>query len=263
MMTAADSTSATPVRAGHAGRRGLVFGGGTGIGLACAQALVAAGGHVVISGRREAPLAAAAARDPDHISYVTGDAARESDVRRVVQYAGDKLGGLDAVVVSAGTSGITGITSASLEEFTTIVNGNLLPAFLALRYSADHLIAMRGAFIAISSIYGLVGMRERAAYSAAKAGIIGMVRSAALDLAERGVTVNAICPGFIETELALEIASREKDPEAVLKMRRAMHPIPRAGTTAEIGAFAAFLASPAGAWITGQALPVDGGYTAR
>ena len=184
-------------------------------------------------------------------------------MRRVVQYAGDKLGGLDAVVVSAGTSGITGITSASLEEFTTIVNGNLLPVFLALRNSADHLIAMRGAFIAISSIYGLVGMRERAAYSAAKAGVIGMVRSAALDLAERGVTVNAICPGFIETELALEIASREKDPEAVLKMRRAMHPIPRAGTTSEIGAFAAFLASPAGAWITGQALPVDGGYTAR
>jgi NAD(P)-dependent dehydrogenase (short-subunit alcohol dehydrogenase family) len=247
------------------GRRSLVIGGGTGIGLACARALCADDGRVFLSGRREAPLVTAAASlSPAKVGYATGDATEEEDMKRVVAEALEFLGTLDTVVVSAGSCGITGVMDTTLAEFSRIVNGNLFPVFLAIRHTAQHLIqSQRGSFIAISSMYGLVGQRERTAYSAAKGGTNGLIRSIALALADKGVRANAICPGFIETDLAMEMISREDDPEAVLRARRIMHPIPRAGTTDDIGAMAAFLASDGAAWITGQAFPVDGGYTAR
>jgi NAD(P)-dependent dehydrogenase (short-subunit alcohol dehydrogenase family) len=246
------------------GRRSLIIGGGTGIGLACARALSAEDGRVFLSGRREAPLAEAAAFAPARIAYATGDATDEQDMQRVVARALEFLHELDTVVVCAGMSGVTGVQDSSLAEFSRIVNGNLFPVFLAARYTAQHLISSgRGSLIAISSIYGLVGSRRRAAYSAGKAGINGMIRSIALDLADKGVRVNAICPGFIETQFSLDMVSREADPVAVLAQRRAMHPIPRAGTSEEVAAMAVFLASDGAAWITGQTYAVDGGYTAR
>src|SRR5258708_387689 len=247
------------------GRRTLVLGGGTGIGLACARALRANGGRVFLWGRGEGPLVTAAARlSPAEVGYATGDATDEEDVKRVVAEALEFLGTLDTVVVSAGACGVTGVVDTTLAEFSRIVNGNLFPMFLAIRHTAPHLMqSQRGSFIAISSMYGLVGQPERTAYSAAKGGMNGMIRSIALALADKGVRANAICPGFIETDLSMEMISREDDPQAVLKAPRRMHPIPRAGTTDDIGAMAAFLASDGAAWITGQAFLVDGGYTAR
>ena len=85
----------------------------------------------------------------------------------------------------------------------------------------------------------------------------------ALDLADKGVRANAICPGFVETELSLEMISRESDPAATLQKRRSMHPIPRSGRLEEVGEAAVYLASDAAAWTTGQYLAVDGGYTVR
>ena len=117
--------------------------------------------------------------------------------------------------------------------------------------------------IVISSTFGLVGHRERAAYCAAKAGVIGLVRSAALDFADKGVRVNAICPGYVETPLALEVAQREPDPQAHLQVRRTMHPIPRAGRLDEMAELAVYLASDCAAFVTGQAIAIDGGYSAR
>jgi NAD(P)-dependent dehydrogenase (short-subunit alcohol dehydrogenase family) len=93
--------------------------------------------------------------------------------------------------------------------------------------------------------------------------VVGLVRSAALDLATKNVRVNALCPGFVETELALEIASRAPDPAAALHQRRTMHPMPRSGLAEEIAEAAVYLASDRAAWTTGQAIAVDGGFTAR
>ena len=114
-------------------------------------------------------------------------------------------------------------------------------------------------------MYALVGQYERVAYCGAKAGMIGMVRSMALDIADgrTNVRVNAIAPGFIETELSRGIAAQEPDPEAAMRTRRAMHAIPRAGPPEEIGEAAAYLASDAASFITGQCLTLDGGYTVR
>jgi NAD(P)-dependent dehydrogenase (short-subunit alcohol dehydrogenase family) len=243
-------------------KRALIWGGGSGIGFGCAEALAAAGARVFIASRSADRLASAAAR-LGGCGFAAGDATLQADVARVTARAVKHLCGLDTLVVSAGAAGSTPTGATPLPEFRRILDGNLLPLFLAVQPALPHLLERGGAVIAISSVYGLVGQRERVAYCAAKSGVIGMVRAMALDLAERRVRVNAICPGFIETELAREVASRESDPEAALAARRGMHPIPRAGTPAEIGAAAVWLASEDSVWITGQAITIDGGYTAR
>lgn len=248
------------------GKRALIYGGGTGLGHACAAAMAAEGAAVFLSGRRPEPLARAAAALSARAKagYEPGDATLEPDVERVTQAAIDFLGGLDTLVISAGTSGITPILSATLAEFRAICEANLTSTFLACRHGAPHMVrGGNGSIIAISSIFGLVGEVERVAYCASKHGVVGLVRAAALDLAATGVRINAICPGFVETELAREIAARAPDPEAALRKRRTMHPIPRSGLAEEIAEAAVYLASDRAAWTTGQAIAVDGGYTAR
>ena len=248
------------------GKRALVYGGGSGLGYACAAAMAAEGAAVFLSGRRREPLAKAAGTlsATGKAGYEPGDATLEADVQRVTQAAVQFLGGLDTMVISAGTSGITPILSATLQEFRAICDANLTSTFLACRYGAPHMVANgNGSIIAISSIFGLVGEVERVGYCASKHGVIGLVRAAALDLAPKGVRINALCPGFVETELAREIASRAPDPEAALNKRRNMHPIPRSGLAEEIAEAAVYLASDRAAWTTGQAIAIDGGYTAR
>jgi NAD(P)-dependent dehydrogenase (short-subunit alcohol dehydrogenase family) len=248
------------------GKRALVYGGGTGIGFACAQAMLREGAAVFISSRREAVLRKAVAQlSPDgRAGYATGDATVATDVERVTEAAAGFLVGLDTLVVSSGAGGRTPAAQTNPDEFQRIIDGNLRPLFLAVRYAAQHLLASGTAsVIVIGSMYGLVGQRERVAYCGAKAGVMGMVRAMALDFADQGIRVNTICPGFIETELALGILGQEHDPATALRIRRAMHPIPRGGQPEEIGEAAVYLASDAAAFMTGQALVLDGGYTIR
>jgi NAD(P)-dependent dehydrogenase (short-subunit alcohol dehydrogenase family) len=248
------------------GKRVLIYGGGTGIGFACAEAMVREGAGVFISSRRESVIKEAAERLRQHgkAGYEAGDATSVNDVRRVTSAALLFLGGLDTIVVSAGAGGRTPIFDADPDEFQRITDHTLRPAFLAMRYAAEHLIAAGGAsVIIISSTYGLVGQRERAAYCAAKHGVIGLVKSAALDFADKAVRVNAICPGYVETPLSIEVAKVEADPEAALEAKRRMHPIPRAGRLEEMGELAVYLASDLAAFVTGQAIAIDGGYSTR
>lgn len=248
------------------GKRALVYGGGTGIGLACAEAMAAEGAKVWISSRRENVLKEATAQlsKIGEAGYMAGDATSVDDVKRVTAAAAQAMGGLDTIVVSAGAGGRTPITDTDPDEFQRIIDHTLRPAFLAMRYGAEHLLAAgKASVIIISSTYGLVGQRERAGYCAAKHGVIGLVKSAALDFAERGVRVNAICPGFVDTPLAIEVAKLEADPEAALAAKRRMHPIPRAGKLEEMGELAVYLASDLSAFVTGQAIGIDGGYSVR
>lgn len=244
----------------------MVYGGGTGIGFACAEAMVREGASAVISSRRESVLRDSAEKLRTHgkAGWEAGDATSNKDVERVTAAAVYFLGGLDTIIVSAGAGGRTPIFDTDPAEFQRIIDHNLRPVFLAMRYAAEHLVAAKGAsVIAISSTYGLVGHIERAAYCAAKAGVIGLVKAAALDFAEKQVRVNAICPGYVETPLSIEIAQQESDPEAALEAKRRMHPIPRGGRLEEMGELAVYLASDLSAFVTGQAIAIDGGYSAR
>jgi NAD(P)-dependent dehydrogenase (short-subunit alcohol dehydrogenase family) len=174
------------------------------------------------------------------------------------------MGGIDVVIISAGVGGVTPIDTTTLGEFRRICDGNVLPVFLACRYALPYLRRSdRGAIIVISSMFGVVGYRDRVAYCASKAAVIGMVKALALDLAPYRITVNAICPGFIDTELARVVLAQEPDPDAALVARAASTPMGRVGRTEEIGALAVHLASDGAAWTTGQQFIVDGGYTAQ
>jgi len=247
-----------------AGRKALVIGGGTGIGLASAKALLHEGASVFLSGRRADRLRAATdpRAQPGKVSWHAGDAVQASEVARVVERAVAFLGGLDTLVVSAGATDVASVFDVRPERFDAVMAGNLNPVYLGAHYAAPHLVASgSGSVIAISSAYGVIGQRERLAYSTAKAGIIGMVRSMALDFAPHNVRVNAISPGVIETELFFATLQREADPEAMLQTRRAMHPIGRTGKPEEVAAVVVLLASAGGGFITGQNIVVDGGMT--
>ncbi len=249
-----------------AGKKALIYGGGTGIGLACAEAMAREGAAVFLSGRRDAVLRTAAEglKALGKASYAAGDATLPEDVQRVTAAAAEFMGGIDTIVVSAGAGGRTPIFDTPVEEYRRIIDHSLLPPFLAMRFGAEHLLAAgKASVIVISSMFGLVGQYERAGYSAGKAGVIGLVKATALDFAAKGVRVNAMCPGFVETPLALEVVRLEPNPEAVLEAKRRMHPIPRAGKLEEMGELAVYLASDLSAFMTGQAIAIDGGYTTR
>ena len=249
-----------------AGKRGLIYGGGTGIGLACAEALSREGATIFLSGRREAVLqkSAVALGEFGKAGFAAGDATSSSDVQRVTQAAAEFMGGIDTLIISAGAGGRTPIFDTDPDEFQRIMDNTLRPVFLAVRFASKHLLAAgAGSVIAISSTYGLVGHRERVAYCGAKAGVNGMIRALALDFADKGVRANAICPGFIETPLSIQVTNLEPDPAATIKAKRLMHPIPRAGRLEEVGALAVYLASDLSAFLTGQAIAIDGGYSTR
>lgn len=248
------------------GKKALVYGGGTGIGFAIAQALAQEGSSVFLSGRRKTVLddAVAQLKPIGKAGRAAGDASAKEDVQRVTAEACDFLGGLDTLVMSAGAAGRTSIFDSEPEEFQRIMDHTLMPAFLSVRYAAAHLLAAgKASVIIISSTFGLVGRAERVAYCGAKAGVIGMVKSMALDFAPHNVRVNAICPGYVETPLSLEVAQAEPDPQAAIQAKRLMHPIPRAGRLDEMGELAVYLASDPSAFMTGQAIAIDGGYSSR
>jgi NAD(P)-dependent dehydrogenase (short-subunit alcohol dehydrogenase family) len=246
------------------GRKALIWGGGTGLGRACAEAYVREGAAVFLTGRREAKLAEAAGklRGQGGVAHATGDIVVEDDVKRVTEAAAKAMGGLDTVLVSSGTSSRGAAYDAKVEDVRRILDLNVTGTFLAVRWASAALMASgEGAVVAIASTTGIAAMRERVAYAASKAAVIGMVRAMALDFADKGVRVNAISPSLVMTELAHEMIGREPDPAAALAARRALHPMGRLGEPEEIAAAAVYLASRESAWMTGHNLVIDGGLT--
>jgi NAD(P)-dependent dehydrogenase (short-subunit alcohol dehydrogenase family) len=245
------------------GRRALIYGGGTGLGLACAEAMLASGATVFITGRRIDKLRETQSLlGTDRLGLASGDFTLEADVASVTEAAVDFLGGIDTLVVSSGTSAIGSILTTSRAQFEEVITTNLVGPFLALRSVVPHLIrSAPSSIILIASVVAVAAMKDRVAYISSKAGLLGMTRALALDLAEHQVRVNAISPSLVLTELAQEILSREADGPATLARRHAQHPLGRLGKPQEIGATAVYLASTDSGWMTGQNLVIDGGLS--
>ena len=201
-------------------RRVLVTGGGTGIGLAIARAFAAAGEGVTISGRREAPLRAAAAAGG--FDWITADVTCEDDMPRLFARP------FDVVVANAGSGQPAKIADLTLAQWNATLAVNLTGTFLTFRAALAGMPA-GGRLIALASTASLQGGAAIPAYAAAKHGVLGLVRSVAQDVARRGITCNAICPGFVDTDMA-HLGARKK-PVVVL------HPcLERAGGPDEPGA---------------------------
>lgn len=240
------------------GRRVLVTGGGSGVGADLARGFSAAGAEVVIAGRREAALARVAAGLP-RVRAVVADVTDEAAVRAMFRAAGR----CDVVIANAGAADSAPFGRTSLAQWNAMIAVNLTGVFLTFREGLAQMDGW-GRLIAVASTAGLKGYAKIAPYAAAKHGVVGMVRSLALEVARREVTVNAICPGFLDTEMTdrtvgviVEKTGRtEAEARAALM---AMSPQNRLYRPEEVTAAALWLCGPGAEGVNGQAIAISGG----
>jgi 3-oxoacyl-[acyl-carrier protein] reductase len=243
-----------------AGQVALVTGASRGIGAAIARELAAAGATVVVNyasspDAAEAVVAGISAAGGQAWAH-RADVAEEEQVEAMVKAVLEKEGRLDVLVNNAGITRDGLLMRMKSTDWQSVLDLNLTGVFLCTRaVSRTMLKARSGRIINITSVVGLMGNPGQANYSAAKAGVIGLTRSSAAEFASRGVTVNAVAPGFIESDMTAEL-----DKEPIL---RAI-PLGRMGQPAEVAGAVRFLAAdPAAAYMTGQVLQVDGGMVMR
>src|SRR3974377_2042574 len=241
----------------------LITGAASGMGLAAAQAFAAEGAAVALADVNEAAARAAAEQliAAGHKAIaVRCDVADEAQVKAMVEQTVSALGRLDAAFNNAGIqSPVAEVADASGEEFERVNGVNLRGVWNCMKYE---LLQMReqgsGAIVNNSSLGGIVGLPGRAAYHAGKHGVLGLTKSAALEYAAKGIRINAVCPGIIDTPMVAGMQATQAD--AMKEMMKDV-PIGRLGRAEEIADAVVWLCSPGATFVIGQALAVDGGYT--
>lgn len=246
------------------GKIAVVTGGGRGIGRFIAEGLAQFGATVVLCGRTEATLhdAAVAMRAGGaDVSAEVADVAVESDVIRLRDAALARHGRIDVLVNNAGINPIyRGIEKTSLADWQNIIDVNLTGVFLCCKYLGGAMAeAGSGSVITVSSVAGHVGLTRSVPYCATKGGVELLTKALALDWARKGVRVNTIAPGYFETDLTQGMRENAQLSGRLLERT----PQARFGVAGDIVGAAVFLASPASAYMTGQSLIVDGGWTAE
>lgn len=237
-----------------AGKTALVTGASGGIGGAIARAFHQQGATVAISGTRRDALDQLAGELADRVHVLPCNLADMADVERLVPASEEAMGKLDVLVANAGITRDNLLVQLRDEDWDELVAVNLTAAFRLMRAAVRGMMRRRfGRVIGISSVVGVTGNPGQANYTATKAGLIGMIKSIAGEYAKRGVTANAIAPGFIATAMTDKL--NDKQREAIL----ARVPAGRLGSAAEVAAAAVFLVSEEAAYVTGQTLHVNGG----
>ena len=239
------------------GKTVLVTGGGSGLGFAIAKAVVAAGAKVIILGRRKDMLQNTCVQLGGKASYKVFDLAQMEQIPSLVEEIEMTMGPVDVLVNNAGINLKKDIVDTTDKEFVNIVQVNQVAVFALTREVAKKMITRKaGNIIMISSMAAKYGIPKVIAYTAAKSAIEGMTRSLAVDLSPRGIRVNCIAPGFIETPMSA--AAFNADPERKKRVL-ARTPMGCLGTPEDVGLAAVYLASDAAKYITGIVLTVDGG----
>jgi NAD(P)-dependent dehydrogenase (short-subunit alcohol dehydrogenase family) len=242
----------------------IVTGSSKGIGLGIARIFHREGAKVVVTCRTEAE----GSKIADELGSATGDAVfirtdvtKSGDIRNMIQYAIETYGKLDILVNNAGYHLSKNAEQTSEEEWEFIQETNLRSTFLCSKYAMPYLKKTKGNIINISSMVGVVGQPNAAAYSATKGGQIAMTKNMAIDFAPHGVRVNVVCPGWIQTPLVEDWFGQQDDPDTARKYLYSQHPLGRIGTIEECGYLAAFIASDEALFITGARFDIDGGVT--
>jgi 3-hydroxybutyrate dehydrogenase len=264
------------IRAGGlAGKVAIVTGSTSGIGLGIAQAFAEAGIHLMLNGfgdKAEIERTRMGFEETHRIktAYSAADMSRPADIVRMVEDARRLLGPVDVLVNNAGIQHVEAIETFPVAKWDAIIAINLSSAFHAMRAVLPDMKARKwGRIINMSSAHGLVASPFKSAYVAAKHGIVGLTKTVALETAEHGITVNAICPGYVLTPLVQKqipetAKARGLTEEQVVKtVLLHAQPTRQFVTTEQIGALSVFLCGEAAASITGTALPIEGGWTAQ
>lgn len=243
-------------------RVALITGGNRGIGLAAAHLFAAEGAKVTILARDQAKGEEEAKQIPN-ATFVRGDVAKAEDCRRAVEETIQKHGVLDVLVNCAGIIYRNRtVEQTTEEEWDATFDVNVKGTFLMCKHAMPFLRERRGSIVNVASYVGLVGFAKASAYAASKAAIVNLTRSMALDHAREGVRVNAVCPGSVDTEMIHDAWRKYGDVEEAQRVWAEKHPIGRIARAEEVAQAILFLASEDASFITGVALPVDGGVTA-
>ena len=247
------------MRVDLSGQTAIVTGASRGLGKAMALALAANGALVTCVARNEEKLKETVAEIEaagGKAEFAVCDVANRESVDKVVDDVVEKYEKLDILVTNAGITRDTLLPRMSDDEWDDVIATNLRSAFLMSRAASRYMMRARyGRIINITSVSGLVGNAGQTNYSASKAGLIGFTRSLSRELAGRKLTINAVAPGFIESDMTAALGDMVKE-EAKKRI-----PAKRLGTADEVASVVLFLASPDAAYITGQVLTVDGGMT--
>jgi 3-hydroxybutyrate dehydrogenase len=270
------NTSSAPLNyADLAGRSAIVTGSTSGIGLGIARAFAACGMNVLLNGfgeRNEIDRTVAELADAYNVktAYSSADMSRPDDIARMVDWTTETFGAVDVLVNNAGIQHVEAVETFPIEKWNAIIAINLSAAFHAIRVAVAGMKARRfGRIINVASAHALVASPFKSAYVSSKHGIVGLTKTVALETAEYGITVNAICPGYVLTPLvAKQIPETAKargltEEQVIRDVLLHAQPTRQFVTTEEIGALAVFLCSNSARSITGAAIPIEGGWTAQ
>ncbi len=256
-------------------KNAIVTGSTSGIGLGIAEALAADGMNVMLNGfgkaeEIERTRSELASKHGVEALYSAADMTKADEIRSMVVEAEEQLGSVDVLVNNAGIQHVSPIEEFPIEKWDAIIAINLSSSFHTIRAALPGMKARKwGRIINLASAHGLVASPFKSAYVSAKHGMLGLTKTIALEAAEHGVTVNAICPGYVKTPLVeKQIPDTAKargisEEEVIRNVLLAAQPTKKFVTTEQLGALAVFLCSEAGASINGAALPMDGGWTAQ
>ena len=250
---------------GLRGKRVLISGGSSGIGLATAHRFLDEGSRVFLAGldQREVDSALAGLRPGGEVSGLACDVSLEGDVARMVAAAHRALGGIDVLINNAGTARRDPFLAIAAGDWDRIVAVNLRGMFLVAQAVSRHMVERGGGVIInMSSTNGLAGEEDYAHYNASKGGVLLLTKTMAVELGNHGIRVNALCPGYIRTPLNEAMSASAGGTEFETAYARERIPLGRAGEAGEVAAAYAFLASDDASFIHGAALVIDGGQLA-
>src|ERR671910_1953545 len=256
-----EGTGATPGLGRLRSKSVVVTGAAKGIGRATAELFAREGALLVLTDVDEAGLGELRERlagEDIEVETVVGDVSRPEDAKSMIGAAVERFGRIDVLVANAGVIPLSTIVDATLEDWDHVMAVDGRGMFLTCKYAIEEMLKTGGgSIVCLSSISGLAGQAQQAAYGPAKFVATGLTKHLAVEWAKRGIRVNAVAPGTIATEAVVEL------PEEYVAPTREAHPVGRLGEPAEVANAILFLASDEASFVTGAILPVDGGYMAK